>query len=330
MKSILRSYSLALTLAAALFAAQFVAPASWATDLPEAPVMLNAQVTVSSDMVALGDLFANAGDAANRPVAYAPQPGKKAVFDARWLARVAKAYKLDWRPLGTRDRAIVERASSIISRTDIEDTLQAVLVSDFGAEVGLNIELSNSSLRLHVPVEAEATVAVNDVKFDARTGRFSAYVSAPAHDPNAARSRVTGNLISMTEIPVLTRRMMSGEVIGEGDIEWVKTRTARLQGDVISDAGQLIGLAAKRGLRAGQPIRTAEVRTPRLISKGQIVTLVVKTPAMTLTSQGRALDEGGRGDVIRIINTQSRTTVEGTINRTGVVTVRPASHLVMN
>lgn len=322
----MKRFLLSLGVVAALFAAT----PTWAADLPTAPVMLNSQVTVSGDMVILGDLFANAGEAANRPVAYAPQPGKKAVFDARWLARVAKAYKLDWRPLGKRDRAIVDRASIIIQRSDIEDTLHSVLINDFGAEVGLDIELSNSSLRLYVPIEAEATVAVDDVKFDSRSGRFSAYVSAPADDPNAARSRVTGTLISMTEIPVLNRRLMSGEVIREGDLQWVKTRSERLQNDVISDAGQLIGLAAKRGLRVGQPIRTSEVRTPRLVTKGQIVTLIVQTPSMTLTSQGRAMEEGGRGDVIRITNTQSRTTVEGTINRSGVVTVRPASHLVMN
>ena len=322
----MKRFLLSIGLVAALLA---TSPA-WAADLPEAPVMLNAKVTVSSDMVLLGDLFQNAGDVSERPVAYAPQPGKKALFDARWLARVAKAYKLDWRPLGNRERAVVDRASLIIPRGDIEDTIHATLMSEYGAEAGLQIELSNTSLRLHVPIEADATVAVEDVKYDARSGRFSAFVSAPADDPNAQRARVTGHLIRMTEIPVMNRRIMSGEVIREDDIDWVNTRSERLQGDVISDASQLIGLAAKRGLRIGQPIRTSEVRTPLLVSKGQIVTLIVQTPAMTLTSQGRAMENGGRGDVIRITNTQSHTTVEGTINRTGVVTVRPAINLVMN
>lgn len=327
----MKRFLLSIGVTAALFAAAPIfSTVGWSADLPEAPVMLNAKVTVSGEMVLLGDLFQNAGEAGNRPVAYAPQPGKKALFDARWLARVAKAYKLDWRPLGSRERAAVDRASIVIPRDDIEDTIQATLLNDFGAEAGLQIELSNASLRLHVPVDAEATVAVDDVKFDERSGRFSAFVSAPADDPNAPRARVTGHLIHMTEVPVLNRRIMGGDIIREGDIEWVKIRSKRLQNDAISDVSQLIGLSAKRGLRVGQPIRTSEVRAPLLVTKGQVVTLIVKTPAMTLTSQGRAMEDGSRGDVIRITNTQSHTTVEGTINRAGVVTVRPAINLVMN
>ena len=70
-------------------------------------VLLKETVTVNSRRVYIGDLFSSTGDKANIAVAYAPEPGQRAIFDARWLYRVARAYKLDWRPLGNQDQAVV-------------------------------------------------------------------------------------------------------------------------------------------------------------------------------------------------------------------------------
>ena len=54
-------------------------------------VVLQDSVVVQSKLVRLGDLFSNTGAKAGITVAYAPAPGKRALFDARWLSRVARA-----------------------------------------------------------------------------------------------------------------------------------------------------------------------------------------------------------------------------------------------
>ena len=74
-------------------------------------VLLKETVTVNSRRVYIGDLFRNAGNKADIAIAYAPRPGQRAIFDARWLYRVARAYNLDWRPLGNQDQVVVERKS---------------------------------------------------------------------------------------------------------------------------------------------------------------------------------------------------------------------------
>ena len=129
------------------------------------PTMLRESVVVSGKFVQLGDLFNVSGDKARILVAQAPEPGKRAVFDARWLFRVARAYGLDWRPFSVHDRAVVQRESRVITTEEIEDHILAALM-DRGVDPDMHARLSNRTLRLHVAASEEATLAVENISYD--------------------------------------------------------------------------------------------------------------------------------------------------------------------
>jgi len=86
-----------------------------------APIVLRESAAVDGKTVRIGDLFLNVGEKAGIAIAYAPEPGGRAVFDARWLLKVARAYKLDWRPMGRHDKVVVQRNATFISREEIAD-----------------------------------------------------------------------------------------------------------------------------------------------------------------------------------------------------------------
>jgi hypothetical protein len=46
---------------------------------------------------------------------------------------------------------------------------------------------------------------------------------------------------------------------------------------------------------------------------------------MVLTSKGTALEHGARGDTIKVMNTQSKTVIEGTVTSTGTIEVSVAA-----
>ena len=64
-----------------------------------------------------------------------------------------------------------------------------------------------------------------------------------------------------------------------------------------------------------------DLQPPVLVERGDKVTLVYKVPGMTLTAQGQAIAQGGKGDVVDIINLQSRRTVSATVVSRGRVVV---------
>ncbi len=294
-----------------------------------APVMLNSHVMVTGDFIRLGDIFTNVGGTAGVNVAYAPAPGKKATFDARWLYRVATAYGLGWRPMNKLDQSVIQRDSIVIGREEIQDRILSAL-AEKGIGADTEIELSNRMLQIHSPTETEAAIAVEDILYDKHTRRFTAIIATQAGDPKAKRTRVTGRAHHTTEVPALTKRMRKGEVIGPRDIKWIRVRSKRLNKDALLDAGDLLGKTPKRFVRADIPVRANEVRRPILVPKNGLVTMILQTPYMTLTSRGKAMEDGSDGDVIRISNSKSRQVVEATVTGISRVSVRSTGQILMN
>lgn len=304
-------------------------PAPRIDDIEAHSVMLRDQVVVDDRLVRLGDLFVNApATQAEVPVAYAPEPGREAVFDARWLYRVARRYELDWRPLSAKEQATVVRDSLIIGRTEIEEHVRAALV-DSGLDPAMGVELSNRMMTLHLPASAGTRVAIENVYHDNRSGRFNALLVAPAGDPHAERVRVTGRVYRTVEVPVIAERMLPGDVIRERDVEWLEVRADNLQRDAIVDIADMLGKTPTRGLSAGQPVRTRDIRDPLLVERGQLVTVYHRNPLMTLTVQGKALQDGSEGDVVRVQNTRSHSMLEAVVSGPGRVVVQPAAQLAM-
>ena len=288
-------------------------------------VLLRQNVIVDNHLIHLGDLFKGTGNKSTIAVAYAPEPGKKAFFDANWLYRVAHGHGLKWRPMSMKQNVQVNRKTITIEHDEIKDYIFAALI-DKGADPEMTLKLSNRFIQLHMSSGSEATIQVTNAIYDQRTKRFSAYVSTPG----SKAIRVTGRMQKMLNIPVLNRRILKNELIKAEDIIWVKSPSKRVQKDIILHPDNLIGKSPKRGLRAGALIRSSEVQRPILVVKGSLVTMVLKTPLMVLTSQGRAIDPGANGDVIRITNTQSKKVVQAVVTAAGVASITPASQVTVN
>jgi len=290
-------------------------------------VALTPNVTVNDGVVRLGDIFQGSGANADRVVAYAPRPGSRAVFDARWLKRVAAAYKLDWRPSSNTERVIVERASQIVSKTEVEELLHQRMVDD-GGDASSRAMISNRSFRLNLPTGTDGLMLnVEQMNIEPSNGRFNAIVAWGSG--NDERVRLSGRVERMTEVPMLTSRVMRGAVIGEADIVWKSMPEARLPRSTIIEADMIIGMAAKRSLQAGKPLASGDVRRPLLVNRGETVTMVLHTPSMQLTAKGRALEHGSRGDTIRISNLQTNTVVDAIVTGPGQARIETIVNLAM-
>ena len=91
---------------------------------------------------------------------------------------------------------------------------------------------------------------------------------------------------------------------------------------MLRDRDDLIGKSARRALRAGQPLDPRDVQVPVLVKRNALVTITLRTPNMTLIGRGKALENGGMDQTVRIQNQDSRRTIEAVVtgpNRVGVV-----------
>ena len=283
-------------------------------------IALRTSIIVDGKYLTLGDVFGISDEKSSRRIAYSPKPGRSASFDAKWLYRVARANRVNWQPINLNTRVFVERASQRIYHQEVVDSLTSALHMK-NVKGQIEISINGGSRNLHVASDQLATVGVENLVYDSNTGRFAASLVAPANDPSAERSRITGRVHRLESVPIMNKRLGRGSVIRKEDIGWLKLRSSRVRKFMVLDEEDLIGMAAKRTIRESTPIRYSHIRRPILVNKGSLVTIRLNTPLMTLTAQGKAPQEGSIGDTIPIINIQSKQTIEAKVTGLNQVTV---------
>ena len=116
---------------------------------------------------------------------------------------------------------------------------------------------------------------------------------------------------------VATRMIRAQTVLSAEDFTLVD---ADIPG-ALTDPNAAIGLEARVTLYAGRPISASDLGSATLVERNQTVSLVFRSAGLSILTEGRALMQGGVGDVIKVMNLASRTTVTGTIDTDGSVLV---------
>lgn len=301
-------------LAALAFSTMLVATSpSEATTLKVAP-------KVDDTVIHLGDLFDDVGDKASMVIMQAPAPGEEEKFNSYDLDRIAKEYDLDWeRPDYIRTVRIL-REGKPFSLSDLSE-----MVVELAAQQGLasDVEVSvyGSNRGLYLPLDAD----IRDIEFERfdlsdRMDRFTATALVPTGGM-PKKLKLTGKLEEVRLVPMLNRIVAPGEVIASHDIAWTPFPAKQLNRYSVLDQQSLIGQTVRRPLQPGQPLRMNDIKAPVVVEKGSMVKMTITAGALTLTASGRAMEDGGNGDTIRVMNTKSKQSVEAQVLRPGLVKV---------
>src|SRR5882757_2338763 len=107
------------------------------------------------------------------------------------------------------------------------DAIAQELKRELGSQLPsgtVQLALDNPGIRLLAPAGAAPGITVDNLAYDARSGRLTAYVSAQAGAAETEPLRVTGRVYRMIELPVLTRQVAPGEAIADRDIDIIAVR----------------------------------------------------------------------------------------------------------
>lgn len=72
-----------------------------------------------------------------------------------------------------------------------------------------------------------------------------------------------------------------------------------------SQKAELVGMRAKRMIRAGTAVTGDMVEGTPIINRGDIVTIIIESRSFTITTQGKARQAGARHEMIRVTNISS-------------------------
>jgi flagella basal body P-ring formation protein FlgA len=313
---------LAVALLASVWLWQPLQPAFAEQAAPEYSDMLTLRdrIMVDDDVIRLGDLFQEQLSDGDVAVAQAPKAGQTLTLDARFLQQMARAYRLSWKP-SKYQKVVIGRMSQRVTAPMVRDAIAVAVQERMGSSSDLDIALDGGDLELDLPTDVENSVAVSAINFDPHSNRFAAILVAPADGPPVIQRNVFGTVYEMAQIPVPKRLISAGDIINADDLEWQAVHLTRLSGNSLTDVEQLVGRMAKRPLKAGQILRQSDVAVSPVIRKNDLIRLVVKTGQMTLSVQGKALQDAAMGQTVRVMNVNSNRQLSGTVIDAGTVAI---------
>ncbi len=288
---------------------------------PSAAADLKTDLAVDGRTISLGDLFDDIGDKAGVIVLDAPAPGKTKNISGNDLQRMANKYEIKWQKPNYLRKVSISRHAHTITSSEIQRLIHDIAV-DVGADPESQIRFFGRNKGIIVPMDATA----DDITFEAfslsdKGDRFSATLLIPSGGDVPTKLNLNGVLEEVRIIPVFNTSIMPGEIIRAEDLSWIKYPAKRLNGRVILSSRQLVGMTVRRPARTDKPINNNDVSAPIAVAKGDAVTMTVRTRAMILSAGGKALENGGIGDTIRVINSKTRLTVDAKIVRAGQVEI---------
>jgi flagella basal body P-ring formation protein FlgA len=281
---------------------------------------LKEQSIVTGDMITLGDLFSGLDYNTERVLGAAPRPGTEMVLNAQTLMRVAIAMDLDWRPGSASDYITIKRAATLVPQETIETSLRTAL-EDKGLTGSYNLEFTSGKMEIILPPDMPAQAEIANVSYNADNSWFEADVMAPSAANVHQQIRVSGKIERLVDVPVLLDTLSVGSVIRERDIQIVAVPAHSINHDVILSAQDLVGQTPRRMVIAGKPIKVRDVESPRIVNRGDQVTMIYKSGGMQLTARGKAMDFGSKGDNVRVVNEQSNRSIDAIVSGEQEVTV---------
>ena len=301
-------------------------PAQAAEDFIAAPT-LRASVTVTSDVVRVGDLIDNAGSAALIPVYRSPDLGTTGALPVAHVLSVLRAKQVIGVMTGDIREVQVTRLARTLANKDLENAVASALERRFGLGDAANITVTFDRGVADMRLDASNTGALQPVatRYDARGGRFDiAFEINNDNNPAPTKLRFTGTAIETVEVAVLTRDIDRADLLKSSDVALERRPKAEVTGEAAS-RDRTIGMQLRRPMRAGTPIRVADIVKPDFVQRDQNVTIIYQVPGLYLTTRGKAIESGAEGDTVSVLNLQSKRTLTGVVTGRGQITVQGAS-----
>lgn len=82
---------------------------------------------------------------------------------------------------------------------------------------------------------------------------------------------------------------------------------------------EILGMAVKRRIQQGHAISWSLLESPEIVKRGDIVTLLIRANGFSASAQGKAMENGIKGQQIKVENNSSGKIIEGIVIESGVV-----------
>lgn len=189
---------------------------------------------------------------------------------------------------------------------------------------GLGVELNVKKVGFH----GDLTLPEGSVSYEVSAprqwegwGQASLALIVRVNDRVVKNMPILVDVEALAELVVTTRPVERGEILTQADVAVQKRDLASTGGKVARTVADVVGLKVRVGMRGNSPLRTDYLERIPLVKQGQLVTVLLESPALRITTTGRAKGAGSAGDLITVQNVSSNKDFPARIIDAGTVRV---------
>lgn len=276
-------------------------------------------VTINRPFVKLKDLFPISGLKSNDVIGPAPAPGEQYEVGSAQLAKIAKKYDVSFQPY-MQAGITISRIGVAIPKNVIKAAVAHVLeTSDIISHPKI---IFRSYLPPMVPPGAKPTNFISHMAYDSSTNLFRAILLTSAPEMKTKTTVIEGFAQKTFKIIVASHTLQPGDLLNSSNITLRRVPENHLSGTQ-SNMSKIIGLQVKSLISRNSPILRSNLNFPKVILKGNLITLIVKTVGLEVAARGIALTSGRIGGTINVLNPSSHESVQAVVTGYGVARVDP-------
>lgn len=213
---------------------------------------------------------------------------------------------------------ISAQANAFQSHTAISQAVKKFIVQQQVPIKNVHVKLTSLNDKLRLPQCGKA-LQVEMAPGTKLLGHTSLSVTCPS--PQQWKIRVAAHVDGQVSTLIARHPIPRGTVIKDTDLEFVSRRYSQLNYGYYGSAKQLNGMEARRNIKSGQVLAPNLVKTPKMVLRGQHITIVAQNGSLNLRVKGKAMMDGKQGQTIKVKNLNSKKLIYAQVVSAGVVKV---------
>lgn len=189
-----------------------------------------------------------------------------------------------------------------------EDVKEAIRKEFFnlGETQEVDLEFFGGKTNFEIQEAKKIKIMVDALDKEEGNSKFKAKIVVFADGEEKYKSVISGKYYFLSEVFVPTRNIAKGDIIKEEDLRIIKIRANRVKPQNVVEKENLVGQEAKKSIKEGRMVQENEIGSVILVHKGDVVNSIYQTGVMQIVAKCEAQEDGGKGDVIEVMNLKSK------------------------
>ena len=296
----------------------------------ETVVSLRPMAEVKSNFVRLSEIATVSGPSTshcnvlrNVEITRSPLPGQKRFVGADFIRIRLRQSGIDTDTIlftGSDDVSISRKKATLSTqqiRSDVERQIRRLMPWDDEDVVIQNISLDDTVI---LPAGKQSYRIIPNRNED-YLGRTVFALHFLVDGVVVRKTWVNVTISVSVDVVAVVRPLGKHQHIEPDDIVLKRHDLAKLPSDTVRNIEDALGNRTKRMIYPNTVLQSSMIVTPPMVRRGDLVKIVASSGPMTITASGRIKQQGCKGDLVKVVNTDSNRIITARVTGPGKVAV---------